>query len=302
MEENQADIETFQEWFKSQTKYKTQKDFAKATGIAQSSMGFYLRGKRKPLDEHREILYEVTGLECFKLGIKMFEGREEKKELEKKGSDEETELALHHQLQNWFESQTKWKSYAEIGRATKIDPADVSKYFRGIKKPGKKVRQKLSTIIDIGVLRQEAEKKGEEEKEIGVKTHEIFEVKKEPEEIKTPLDLQEKVAELQKIVLVLSEKVKSFDGICEICIANKLPKSTEESSVKERVGIVKELLYALSSELEFFKHAPPESREIFRKKIHAPDVGYIVALLRALFDEDKFKTWLYMSSYDMKRR
>ena len=86
-----------------------------------------------------------------------------KKELEKKGSDEETELALHHQLQNWFESQTKWKSYAEIGRATKIHATDVSKYFRGVKILGKKVCQKLSTVIDIEVLRQEVEKKGEEE-------------------------------------------------------------------------------------------------------------------------------------------
>ena len=301
-EENKTEAETFQEWFNSQTGSKTQKELANATGIPPSSISYYLRGIREPLEEHRKILYEITGLECFKSDIKNPDKTEEKREVEIKKVGEETELPLHIQLQNWFKSQTKWKNYAEIGRATKIHATDVSKYFRGVKIPGKKVCQKLSTVIDIEVLRQEVEKKGEEETEIAVKILEKVEVKKEPEEIKNPLDMQEKVAELQKIISDLSEKVNSFDGVCENCIVNKLPSSTEVSSVKERVEIVKELLYALNRELEFFKLASPENREMFRRRIHAPDVGYIIALLRALFDEDKFQSFLYMSNYDMKRR
>jgi len=291
-------LETFQEWFKSQTKYKTQKEFAKATGIPRSSVSFYIQGVRKPLEEHSKILYEVTGLDCFKSVIKI----PEKKEVEKKVISKETGVPLHIQLQNWFKSQTKWKSYAEIGKATGIDPSDVSKYIRGVKMPGKKVLQKLSIVVDVDVLRKEAKIKGEGKEEISTKTLEKFEVKKEPDDLKTPFDMQEKVGELQKIVSDLSEKIDSFDGLCEKCIASKLPNSTEESSVKERVEIVKELLYALNSELEFFKKESPESREMFRKKIHAPDVGYIIALLRALFDEDKFQSWLYMSDYRMNRR
>jgi len=302
MGENKTEAETFQEWFKSQAKYKTQKEFAEATGIPRSTMSFYLQGIRKPLEEHRKILYKVTGLECFRVEIKMSEKKEEKKEVEIKGISEEATLSLHIQLQNWFESQTKWKTKKDLAKGTGIGYTNLKKYFHGDSQPSQKIRQKLYEVTGIEILRREIEIKKVEQKGIEslveLKTKEKEEIKK----IKTPLDMQEKVTDLQKIILDLSERVNSFDGVCEKCIANKLPNSTEESSVKERVEIVKELLYALNRELEFFKHDSPESREMFRKRIHAPDVGYIIALLRALFDEDKFQSFLYMSNYDMKRR
>ena len=301
MEETEV-LTPFQEWFKSQTKYKTQKELAKATGLNIKYISFYLRGAKQPTEEHRKILYEFTGLECFRAEVKVPEKKEEKKEVEKEEISYNTDLPLHIQLQNWFKSQTKWKTYAEIGKATKIDPSDVGKFFRGDKRPGEKTLQKLSTIIDIEALKQEAKTKIEEKKDIAIKTRKKTEVKKELEEIKVPLDMQKKVIELQKIVSDLSEKVNSFDGMCEKCIANKFPHSKEESGVKERVEIVKELLYALNRELEFFKTGSPESREVFRSLIYAPDVGYIMALLRAIFDEDKFQTWLLMSGYEIKRR
>lgn len=299
MEESKKEAKAFQEWLKSQTKYKTQKEFAKATGIPRSSMGFYLQGLREPLEEHRKILYEVTGLECFKSGIKMPEAEEEKKEVEIKGIREETELPLHIQLQNWFESQTKYKTKKDLAKDSGIGYSNLQKYFRGDSQPSEKIRQKLYEVTGVEILMQEIEIKEEEQKEI----ESFVEIKQEEkEEITTSLDMQEKIAELQKSILDLSEKVNSFSGFYEKCIVNKLPSSTEVSSVKERVEIVKELLYALNRELEFFKLTSPENREMFRRRIHAPDVGYIIALLRALFDEDKFQSFLYMSKYDMKRR
>ena len=299
MEESKKEAKAFQEWLKSQTKYKTRKEFAKATGIPRSSMGFYLQGLREPLEEHRKILYEVTGLECFKSGIKMPEAEEEKKEVEIKGIREETELPLHIQLQNWFESQTKYKTKKDLAKDAGIGYSNLQKYFRGDSQPSEKIRQKLYEVTGVEILMQEIEIKKEEQKEI----ESFVEIKhEEKEEITTSLDMQEKIAELQKSILDLSEKVNSFSGFYEKCIVNKLPSSTEVSSVKERVEIVKELLYALNRELEFFKLTSPENRETFRRRIHAPDVGYIIALLRALFDEDKFQSFLYMSKYDMKRR
>ena len=47
MGENKTEVKTFREWFKSQTEYKTKKDFIKATGIPRSTMGFYIQGVRK---------------------------------------------------------------------------------------------------------------------------------------------------------------------------------------------------------------------------------------------------------------
>jgi len=283
-------LETFQDWFKSQTEYKTKKDFIKATGIPRSSLVFYLRGVRKPLEEHRKILYEVTGLECFKSELEISERKEEMEAVTIKEIDEDTELPLHILLQNWFESQTKYKTRKDFAKAAGIGYSNINKYFRGESQPSKDIREKLYEFTGIEIFGQKPE---------------ITKVKKDVEqlvELETPFDLQEKIKELQNLVSDLSEKVNSFEGLCEKCIASKLPNSTEESSVKERVEIVKELLYALNKELEFFKKTSPESREMFRKKIHAPDVGYIIALLRALFDEDKFQSWLYMTDYRMNRR
>lgn len=199
MAENKTEKETLQDWFESQTKYKTQKEFAKATGIPSSSISFYIRGVRKPLEEHHKILYEVTGLESYKSELEITEKKEEKKAAEIKEGKEGIELPLYIQLQNWYKSQTKWKSYGEIGRAAKIDPSLISKYFRGVCQPSKIAFQKLSRVIDLDALRLEVEKKGEEKKEIVNETIEKFVAKKEPEEIKIS-SRDEKVTELQKII------------------------------------------------------------------------------------------------------
>ena len=240
--ENGTGAETFREWFKSQTKYKTQKEFAKATGISRSSMGFYLQGVRKPLEEHRKILYKVTCLECFRVKIKMSEEKKEKKEVARGGISEKAELSLHIQLQNWFKSQTKYKTKKDLAKGTGIGYTNLKKYFHGDSQPSQKIRQKLYEVTGIEILRQEIEIKKVGQKEIEslveIKTKEKEEIK----EIKTSLDMQEKVKELQKIIFDLTEKVNSFEGMCENCIVNKLPSSTDESSVKERVEIVKELL------------------------------------------------------------
>lgn len=283
---NKVELEMLQEWFKSQTKYKTQKEFAKAAGIPRSTMGHYIRGNETPSEERRKRLYEITGLECFKSELKIPEKKEEKKTTEIKEHEKEKELPMHLQLQNWFESQTKYKTRKNLAKAAGIGYSNLSKYFRGEIHPSKDIGEKLYKITGLEILRQEEEIK-ELERSV---------------EIKTPLYFQETAKELQNIVFELSEKVDNFEEICEKCIANKLPSSSDQSSVRERVEIVKELLYALNRELEFFKHVSAENREIFRKRIHASDVGYITALLRALFDEDKFQSWLYMSDFRMKRR
>jgi len=302
MEESKKEAKAFQEWLKSQTKYKTQKEFAKATGIPRSSMGFYLQGLREPLEEHRKILYEVTGLECFRVKVKMPEEKKEKKEVEIKGIREETELPLHIQLQNWFESQTKYKTKKDLAKDAGIGYSNLQKYFRGDSQPSEKVRQKLYEVTGVEILKQEIEIKKEEQKEIEsfveIKTKDKEKIK----EIKTPLDMQEKVTELQKIILDLSEKVKSFDGVCENCIVKKFSLPSDESSTEERAVKIRELLYRRDKELNFFKKGTAENRKIFKKIVLGQNVGYLIALLKALYDEDMFQDWLFFAEYEMERR
>ena len=207
-----------------------------------------------------------------------------------------SELPLYMELQNWFKSQTKYRTKKELAEDIGINYKTLAHYFYEDRKPSDENRQKLYEVMGI---------KEEKEKQKTITKEETKQIKPDevkPKEIKTIPTIKSEITDVQKIISNLDDKINGLSGICENCIANKFPYSKKESSVKERVEIVKELLYALNKELEFFKKDTPQSREIFRKSIHAPDIGYIIALLRALFDEDKFQDWLLMSSYEIKRR
>jgi hypothetical protein len=190
------------------------------------------------------------------------------------------QLPLHTQLRNWFKSQTKWKTKKEFADDIGIKYKTLEDYFYKGSRPGKEIKkkEKPKTLQDSS------------------------KVEREPKEVEIFTDMTDEIIEIQKISSNLNEKLNDLTEIYEKCIANKLPHSKEDSTIEERVVIVKELVYALNRELEFFKKGSSESREIFGNSIYAPDVGYIMALFKALFDEDKFQTWLLMSSYELKRR
>lgn len=209
------------------------------------------------------------------------------------------QLPIHIQLQSWFKSQTKWKTRKEFAEGIGIKYSTLKKYFQGAYRPTKENRQKLYEITGIEILKEGIKIKEKEKSKTLPDSSKIEEKSKEAETFTT---MKNEIIEIQNTLLNLNERLDGFTGICEKCIINKLPHSKEDSSIEERVEIVKELIYALNRELEFFKKGSPESREIFGNSIYAPDVGYIIALFKALFDEDKFQTWLLMSSYEINRR
>lgn len=70
--------------------------------------------------------------------------------------------------------------------------------------------------------------------------------------------------------------------------------------VEERIQSVEDSLYALNDALRFFKEGSPHSRAVLRKYLNGGDVGYVITLLKALFDEEKFQNWLAMTTYEIK--
>lgn len=216
-----------------------------------------------------------------------------------KGDDKLVDqLQVPLQLQSWFKTQTKWKTKKEFAESIGIKYSTLKKYFQGAYRPTKENRQKLYEVTGIEILKGEIGIKGKEKSKTLPDSSKLVEESKEAE---TFDNMKNEIIEIQNTLLNLNERLDGFTGICEKCIANKLPRSKEDCTIEERVVIVKELVYSLNRELEFFKKGSPESREIFGDSIYAPDVGYIMALFKALFDEDKFQTWLLMSSYEMKR-
>lgn len=77
-------------------------------------------------------------------------------------------------------------------------------------------------------------------------------------------------------------------------IEARLPLQPTEA--RARATRVKVLLELLAEELGWFRDGSAESREVFRSRLDAFDAGYVSSLVTMLFDEDKFKRWLELST------
>jgi hypothetical protein len=59
---------------------------------------------------------------------------------------------------------------------------------------------------------------------------------------------------------------------------------------------------ALMAALEPFKKGTAEDRALLRRTVAARDVGYLTSLLKAMYDEDQFQTWVYFTHYTPDQR
>jgi hypothetical protein len=57
----------------------------------------------------------------------------------------------------------------------------------------------------------------------------------------------------------------------------------------------------LLADLEPFKRGTPQDRAVLKSTLPPRDVGYLTSLLKALYDEDQFETWLYFVEYKPER-
>jgi hypothetical protein len=252
----------------------------------------------------------------------------EKKEKAREGLQdvgENPEIPIHILLQSWFISQTKWKNYGDIAKATDLDRSDVRKFFIGEKKVGMRSFRKLSRIIDFDAQKRieegQAEEKIEKVKDLLYALNGELEVFKKGTKIQREVFRKSisapDVGYMMAIIRTLLEEDQFQPWLLKLFRCDKKRgnwslrrhptidcsdngENKGEKNIDERIEHVKSLLEALEWELDFFKYGSSNRRELFRKSIFAPDVGYIIALLRALFDEERFQTWLIMSNYKIR--
>lgn len=248
------------------------------------------------------------------------------KEQERMRLDEENlDIPIYILLQSWFTSQTKFKNYQEIAKATDLDSSDIRKFFIGEKKVGALSFTKLSRIINF-----EAQKKIEEghaqEKAENVNNL-LYALNDELEIFKKGTKMQRNlfrnsisasdVGYLMAIIRTLLEEDQFQPWVLKLFRYGKKSgkwsireppslnccdeaRNKMEKSIDERIEYIKSLLEAIEMESDFFKYGSANRRHLFRKLIYAPDAGYILALLRALFDEERFQTWIIMSDYKLR--
>lgn len=72
-------------------------------------------------------------------------------------------------------------------------------------------------------------------------------------------------------------------------------------SAAQHVERVRQVLTALDQELAFFKTVEKDqARELLRSRIDPRDIGYIIALLRALYSKEAFENWVLASGYGLR--
>jgi hypothetical protein len=77
-----------------------------------------------------------------------------------------------------------------------------------------------------------------------------------------------------------------------------LPEEPSAESFS-RAADIRRAILELSIQLEYFKQGSRAHREALRRTIPGRDIGYLTSLLRALYDEDQFETWILFSEYSL---
>ncbi len=93
----------------------------------------------------------------------------------------------------------------------------------------------------------------------------------------------------------LQKKIWVVKGLIDSRMGKRLERSPEE-----RAYFIGELTQTIIRELEYFKNGIKEDREIFREVVPPEDIGYITTLLKALYSEDQFQRWIFISRYRSK--
>lgn len=75
------------------------------------------------------------------------------------------------------------------------------------------------------------------------------------------------------------------------------PAQKEVRQAEKTARSVREDVDHLLAHLEFFKKGSTSDRAVLRSVLPPRDVGYLTSLLKAMYDEDQFQTWLYFTDY-----
>ena len=93
---------------------------------------------------------------------------------------------------------------------------------------------------------------------------------------------------------------RKIEQLLQCSLSLPMVPSSYESSAQTKAQKILQLLSALKRELDFFAKGSPANRKELARVVKGRDVGYIMALFKALYNEDEFQRWLYFTSYDLQ--
>lgn len=67
--------------------------------------------------------------------------------------------------------------------------------------------------------------------------------------------------------------------------------TVNEDIIRNRARKIRSLIFLLKDEITFFKDSSVEVRELLKSCLDNEETGYVLSLLRALFDDKTFQIW-----------
>jgi len=260
---------------------------ADALPLPYSSLKKYVRGRRIRIPEHRVRIYKLTGIDAFRPDTSNLPS--EQGTIPPTGHDApKTRLAV--QLRQWFSQQGKFHSFAEMARSIGIAESTLRDYFIGRALPKPKNLTILKQVTHLNsldeILSTTARYRGGESKGL---------IAPEPKSVLRRLD------RIRKCFASLAGEFQSL-----VKETGKHTGADAQEALDQTAGgrsrTVAELLLRLKGELEFFKAGSLEDRDAFRRAIPGEQLGYLVSLLKALYDEDAFREWIHFSQLDLTEK
>lgn len=185
-------------------------------------------------------------------------------------------------LNDWWRRQRRWKTKAAAAQAAGMPASTFKGYFAGIT-PSSENRPKLYALTGLEIF---------SDAEAGAS----------PSITASPVvvEAESKLSDVSETLRVLSQQFASLHELFEQLKAVDQPGRVvafpQRASADERADEAAALVYRLIAVLDSFRSSAAE-RDVFRRRIHGPDVGYLASLATALLDEQKFHSWNAVSSY-----
>lgn len=274
-------------WFSGQSEWKSWRALSDALKIPYSSLRKYVHGRPIRIPEHRARIHRLTGIETFRPDS-CDDERMARPGLPTGEEDKKTKLAI--QLRQWFSQQAKFRSIAEIARSIGIADSTLGDYFTGRSVPTPRNLSKLRGATQLNVL-DEISEAGTSHR--GKRRRERF-----------ARDAKNFLSRLDAVKRSFASLADEFESLVKE--VGKHPEAGSREAVDQtltgRSRTIAELLARLRVELEFFKAGSAEDREAFRRAIPGEQLGYVVSLLKALYDEEAFREWLHFSRLDLTEK
>jgi hypothetical protein len=184
------------------------------------------------------------------------------------------------ELNAWWRRQRKWKTKADAAKALGMPPTTFRGYFRGVA-PNRTNRAKLQAVTGLAVF-------DDAESTAGPTASPVVD------------EADARLSEVSETLRMLSEQFASLHEVFEQLKAREKPARLvpfpRRASNAERADEVNTLLYRLIAVLDSFRSSRAD-RDVLRRRLHGPDVGYLASLATALLEEDRFQSWNAVSSY-----